>query len=522
MSDLLNTSTSNNSSDSMNDVPDNHIAALDIGSNSFHFVYGRIVNNHFQILHREKYRVRLASGIDKKGNLTESAIDRAVDILEILAPTVSKLRKENFRAVATYTLRKVGNAKAFFSRAEEVFPFPIEVISGQEEARLIYQGVSHTNANDGQRLVIDIGGGSTELIVGEGHAINSLASLNMGCVSFTSQFFPEGEITRSAFNKAVIAAKQELEQVTARFNSEGWDWKQTIGCSGTIKAILRLIAAMKSEDDVVSNDVIQLDELKSLQKKLIRFGHVEHIDLPGLNENRRSVLCAGLSILIALFEMLSIDEMAFSEAALREGVIYEKMDQMVDGDVRERTIHDVADRFGIDINHAEHVEQLCIKLFKEVKSVWKLKRHDQRLLCWAARLHETGFNINTKGYHRHGYYILSESYLPGFNKEEQEALAWLVGAQRKRSLLTAMPEFSTIKQRPLKYLARILRLSVLLNQRRQLSVIPHFSTRVSVDALELNIDAEALRGHPLIQADLEREEMVSDLLGIEFRLTTSH
>lgn len=492
-------------------LPSNHIAALDIGSNSFHFVYARIIDHKIQVLHREKYRVRLASGLDESGNLSPEAIDRALGVLELLAPTVEKLNRNQFRAVATYTLRKAKNASDLQNAAEEVFPFPIEIISGHEEARLIYQGVAYTAPDHGKRLVIDIGGGSTELIVGRGYEVENLVSLNMGCVNFTNRFFNEGVISSPAFDNAIAQARAEVSSKVSRFNRN--NWQLCVGCSGTIKAISRVIQL-----NDVGNGRVTLASLRQLREQLERFEHIDQIVMDGLNENRRPVICSGLSVLIGLFEALDIETLTYSDAALREGVMYENYQQAKHSDVQDKSVQSIQQRFSVDIAQANQVERVLMTLLQSADRHWKLPSELINLCRWATMLHEVGFDINVASYHHHSAYIVSNADLPGFNREEQQVLAWLVKNQRKKPQVDTLPEVPSLKrQRVLSALA-LLRLAVLICHRRLLVELPELSLHVDKKALTLHLQENLTSSHPLLVESLEKEQQHIRILGLRLNV----
>lgn len=492
-------------------LPSNHIAALDIGSNSFHFVYARIIDHKIQVLHREKYRVRLASGLDESGILSPEAIERAIGILELLAPTVKKLSRNQFRAVATYTLRKAKNAAALQEAAEHVFPFPIEIISGHEEARLIYQGVAYTSADLGKRLVIDIGGGSTELIVGEGYDVESLVSLNMGCVNFTKRFFAEGNITEIAFERAISQAREEVSSKVSRFNRS--NWQLCIGCSGTIKAISRVIQVNR-----FGNGQVSLVSLRQLMHRLVQFGAVGDIEIAGLNEVRRPVICSGLSVLIGLFEALDIEQLIFSDAALREGVMYENYQQAQHSDVQDKSVKSLQQRFSVDNAQAAQVESVLLGLSEAVKDSWSLPSDIIDLSRWAAMLHEVGFDINVASYHKHGDYIVSNADLPGFNTEQQQVLAWMIQNQRKKPQVELFPEGYTLKPRLVFQAVALLRLAVLICHRRLLVKLPQLHLTVDKKVLTLHFDERLTVSHPLLCESLEKERQHIRLLGLRLNV----
>ena len=477
------------------------VAALDIGSNSFHLVVARIVAGSVQILHRIKQKVRLADGLNADGYLSDEAQQRGLDTLAIIAESLQDLAPESVRVVATHTLRKATNAKDFLQAAKEVFPFPIEIISGAEEARLIYQGVAHTNHQLGQRLVIDIGGGSTEFIIGEGFEPKILRSLQMGCVSYTNRFFKQGELKPKAFNKAITSAQQELELIDKKFNQLGW--KSCIGTSGTIKSIIELASQLDSTN---RDNSVSLTDLISLMNLCCAAGNSKDLKLEGLNEDRRPVFAAGLAILIGIFKSLNISEMEFSPAALREGVLYEMEDQLAHTDIRQRSADSLATRYDVDIEHAKRVLHTTMHLYKQVNKTWGIQHKElQSLLGWSALLHEVGMQINTRGIQRHSGYILQNIELPGFGQEQQNLLATLARFHRKKIRRNDVPEFSLIQQHQVFKLLALLRLGVLLNIKRQDDILPEINISADNNTIMLNFPADWLAQKPVFSADLERE-----------------
>ncbi|MDG1752911.1 MAG: Ppx/GppA family phosphatase, partial [Thalassotalea sp.] len=316
-------------SESTSPPAEQYLAALDIGSNSFHFVLARQVGEHTQIIHCEKYRVQLAQGLNNKKILSQEAIERGIATLENLAASTQHIDKKNFRAVATFTLRQAKNSGEFIKAAAKVFPFNIEVISGHEEARLIYQGVAHHRQYNVQQLVIDIGGGSTECIIGKQYKVKALDSLDIGCVSYQQQFFPNGIISAKAFKQAISNAKHEIDGIAKRFKKLGW--KHVMGTSGTIKALVKIINYQQE----IPRAITQKD-LNALKKQCLNFKHCDDIAIDGLKESRRSVICAGLAILIAVMEGLEIDSIEYCQYALREGVLYEQLENSQHNNIRLR------------------------------------------------------------------------------------------------------------------------------------------------------------------------------------------
>jgi exopolyphosphatase/guanosine-5'-triphosphate,3'-diphosphate pyrophosphatase len=489
------------------------VAALDIGSNSFHLVVARIVAGSVQILHRVKQKVRLADGLNPEGELSAEAQQRGLDTLATIAESLQDFAPESVRVVATHTLRKASNAKLFLQEAKKVFPFPIEIISGAEEARLIYQGVAHTNHQLGQRLVIDIGGGSTEFIIGEGFDTKILRSLQMGCVSYTNRFFKQGELKSKAFNKAITAAQQELEMIDKKFNQIGW--KSCIGTSGTIKSIIELASQLDSTN---RENGVSLSDLTTLMNLCCAAGNSKDLKLAGLNDDRRPVFAAGLAILIAVFKSLSISEMEFSAAALREGVLYEMGDQLAQTDIRQRSAESLATRYDVDIEQAKRVLNTTMDLYQRVRKSWDINHPELKsLLGWAALLHEVGLQINTRGVQRHSGYILQNIDLPGFGQEQQNLLASLVRFHRKKIRSSEIAEFTLLQQHQVYRLLALLRLGVLLNIKRQDDILPEVSMNVDEKILTLGFPSDWLVQKPVFSADLEREQDYLKEIGIKLQ-----
>lgn len=496
------------------DVAENYIAALDMGSNSFHFVYARIQNNHLQILHKEKYQVQLAQGLNDHNKLNKKAIMRGINALEKLASTVQNLSRENFRVVATYTLRQASNIDEFLNAAAKVFPFDIEVISGHEEARLIYQGVSYYTDSSQQRLIIDIGGGSTECVIGIQNHVKTLASLPMGCVNFQQKFFSQGKITKSHFKRAILAAKLEIESIFKRFSKLGW--QTAVGTSGSIKTIVNIINNAENSVD----SPITLSQLLQLKTELIQFGHVDSIKLDKLKENRRHTLCSSLSILIALVEILEINDIDYCEYSLREGVLIELLPSSSYQAVQQRTIDSLTQRFNIDVEQADEVKSLSLSLYKQVANLWHISAtRYQRLLQWSASLHEVGLDINPSSYHKHGEYILTHSDLAGFNQETQNALSFMVGCQRKKISPLQQNNWRLYQQSKLLKICILLRLSVLLTQQRQLVTLPRINVNVTETNITVKLNKKWLFDNPIIKADLETEAKNLEIFNIYLEIT---
>jgi len=508
--------------DNIADTSQQYFAALDMGSNSFHFVLARQVGEQLQIMHSEKYQVKLAQGLNNNNELSNEAIFRAIKTLGNLASSAQHLTKKNFRIVATHSLRQATNIECFLQKAAKVFPYDIEIISGHEEARLIYQGVAHHSENSSQQLVIDIGGGSTECIIGKHQETITLASLNIGCVSLSQEYFQAGVISESNFKQAVRKAKHEIDSFIKRFKKASW--QQAIGTSGTFKCIYKIINAEQALPQPFS-----LKQLKHLKKKLLEHKHCNELDINGLNESRRELICAGVAIAIALMECLEINELDYCQYALREGVLYEQLENRLHGqlvnNVRQRSVNNLAKRFNVDQAQVHNIQELLKTWLQQADNKWQLREPIYaELLMSAVQLHELGVDINPSGYQKHGQYILTHSDLPGFNQEQQQALAWLVGNQRKKISPLNEYQWHLLNTESLKQLCALLRLAILLCQQRQSENQSSTGTsandpiaRIEVirSNLLLHIDQQWLLKRPIVDTELFYEQAAMLALGID-------
>jgi exopolyphosphatase / guanosine-5'-triphosphate,3'-diphosphate pyrophosphatase len=486
-------------------------AAVDLGSNSFHMVIARVEEHDLRIMDRIKEPVQLAGGFDGKKNLTEEAQGRALACLERFGQRLREMPPQYVRAVGTNTLRKAKNARDLLARARKALGHPIEVISGREEARLIYLGVSHTISDaPGRRLVVDIGGGSTECILGEGFDAIQADSLHMGCVGYSLRFFEGGKLRREAFREAQIAARLELQTIERRYRAFGWE--SCIGSSGTIEAIADILrAAGWSEPGVITKQ-----GLRKLRKTMVAAGAVSKLELPTLSPNRAGVLPGGLAILLGAFESFGIESMKPCSGALREGVIYDLLGRIRHEDVRDRTIRRFVERYGVDLEQAARVERTAVYLLKQAAKPWQLDDPELRhLLEWAARLHEIGLAIAYTSYHKHGAYLIERSDMPGFSNDDQQALAALVRTHRRKTTRALFPEGIRYGVDAMQRLAALLRLAVLLNRSRSVRPLPTLALTASKDGLKLEFPAGWLDEHPLSRADLEEERPYMRPLGID-------
>lgn len=473
------------------------IAALDLGSNSFHMIVARAQGHRLMVLDRVKDMVRLAAGLDPGNRLSATVMERGVACLGRMAQRIRDLPDHQVRVVGTNTLRKADNGDEFVARAQAVLGHEVEIISGREEARLIYLGVSHSlEDNCDQRLVVDIGGGSTELVLGRQFQPRIMDSLYMGCVSMSEHFFPDGRITGPAMEAASLAALHELEPLLKRYRHHGW--QVAIGASGTILAIQAVIAAQGWGDEAISHEAIH-----KLKHKLVRLGDANKLNLPGLPSQRAPVFPGGVAILGAIFDSLELNQMRTSTGALREGLLWDLLGRHERADIREQTVRDLEARYHTDLDQANAVEATATRLFDVVRTAWQLHDPDfPQLLRWAARLHEIGMDIAYSQYHKHGGYLLQHLDMPGFSRTEQRKLALLVRAHRRKF---PHGEFAD-QPRELTCLALLLRCAIHLHRSRDPQQAPALTAADSAPGqLRLNFSRSWLDNHPLTRMDLGQE-----------------
>ena len=493
-------------------VPD-VLAAVDLGSNSFHMVVARYDHGQLVIVDRLRETVRLGAGLDEQGRLSREAIARALQCLERFGQRLRDMRAESVRVVGTNTLRKARRKGAFLDRAREALAHPIEIISGVEEARLIYLGVAHTTPQEsGQRLVVDIGGGSTELIIGDGLAAKRLESLYMGCVSFSTTYFGDGGITEKRMKKARTAAQLELAPVVSRFRRS--EWESAFGASGTLRAVKDVLAARG-----VAGAAIDRPGLEWLLQECLRAGSTDKLRLEGLAADRQEVLPGGLAILIEIFDMLEVETMRVAEGALREGLLYDLLGRLTDEDARARTVRAMEARFHVDTAQADRVEATALGFLRQVREGWRLDDPlAEVMLAWAARLHEIGLDISHSHHNRHAAYLLQNADMPGFPREEQQLLAALVGAHRRKPSLEHLEELVPPWHVKAEFLIVLLRLAVLLHRDRGSRALPQIELRVKGRNVELEFPKGWLESHPLTVADLEQEVEYLQAAGFRLRV----
>lgn len=484
------------------------LAAVDLGSNSFHLVVAQVENGRVMVIDKIKDMARLAAGLDEHNNLSGAAMQHALAALSRFGQRLRAIPAHNVRVVGTNTLRKARNRELFMARAEQVLGHPIEVISGREEARLIYLGVSHTlEDNAERRLVIDIGGGSTELIVGRRFMPEITESLYMGCVAMSNEYFADGRLRASAFDAARLAAARELEPIQESLLQHGWD--TAIGASGTILAAAEVIASMDASGAIgraFTGGHITPASLEALEQLLIKRRHVDALDLPALSRQRATVFPGGLAILRAIVDSLGIRQLQTSEGALREGLLFDMLGRFHHDDIRTSTVADLTRRYHIEREHAQRVRDTALQLLVSVSTDWKLRldEHEQ-LLRWGAELHEIGLDIAHNQYHKHGGYLLQNMDMPGFSRSEQQRLAFVVRAHRRKFPLDLLAAFPPAQAAELCKLAVLLRIAVVLRRNRSREAPPLIQADARGDTLRLVFPRGFLQSHPLTALDLKEE-----------------
>jgi len=489
------------------------LAAIDLGSNSYHMVVARYTLGQLRIVDRLRETVRMAEGLDGRGALSPEVRQRALQCLARFGQRIRDIPPHRVRAVATNTVRRLAAPQAFLMPAETALGHAIEIVSGREEARLVYLGVAQAQPPKPghRRLVLDIGGGSTECIIGLGFGTLERESVQLGAVAGTLRYFGNGRLSRRKWRDAVIEASVEFQQFAATYRNLGW--QEAIGASGTNKAIGEICAAMK-----LTKGAITAEALPEVRDALLRATHIDDIDLPGLSDERRPIIAGGLLVLEAAFTSLGLQRMMVSKAALREGVLHDMVGRAGDHDPREASVAALVQRYGIDLAQALRVEASALKLFDQVAEAWQLTPDHRLMLSWAARLHELGLTIAHSQYQVHGAYILAHSDIAGFSRQEQGFLAALVRAHRRKvpkNVFEALPDRLLPAARQLSIL---LRLAVLLHRGHESPDIPGLGAVAAGDTLELRLPARYLDARPLLQADLAGEPAETLALGIALRI----
>ena len=494
-------------------VPD-VLAAVDLGSNSFHMVVARYSHGQLVIIDRLREMVRLASGVEANGEFDRAAAARAIACLERFGQRLRAMRAGTVRAVGTSALRVAHRKEPFLARARAALGHPIEIISGREEARLIYAGVATNLPREPQRrLIVDIGGGSTELIIGRGLTPIELESVRVGCVVISERYFAEGKISAKRMAAARVAVRQQLVPLLGTFRRRGW--QVCAGSSGTVRAIGEAIRELNPRTNVITASGIE-----RLANQVVAAGHTRELRFWAVTEERRPVFPGGVAILAEIFKVFGVKEMRVVDGALREGLLYDMVGRYTDEDARERTVRSMQLRYHVDTEQAGRVADTALKFLKGARTPWKLGNDPQAalMLKWAACLHEIGLDVAHSGYHRHGEYLLENADMPGFSRSEQRLLARLVGAHRRKLAREGLRELLPPWDRHALRLIVLLRLAVLLHRGRGRAALPRIRLSAALNSLQLALPVRWLADHPLTQADLRQEVQYLRAAGLSLRV----
>jgi exopolyphosphatase/guanosine-5'-triphosphate,3'-diphosphate pyrophosphatase len=482
-------------------------AAVDLGSNSFRLHIGKHDGEAIRVVKSMREPIRLAAGLDDNGFLTEAAMQSALACLKEFRATLADYRLDAVRVVATSAMRVARNAAAFLPAAEQALGYPIEVISGEEEGRLIYMGVANSLGLAGERrLVMDIGGGSTELILGRGLDIERVESFSIGTVKQSLSFFVGGQVDAGAFEAAVLSARSHFEDGAPPYQPQ--HWINAYGSSGTIRALADII-----ERNRLGDGRLTPASLDALKERFIQFGQVGKIDMPGLRPDRASTIIGGLAILIALFVELGIEVMTPVEAGLRMGVMWDLYLRSVQRDRREQAVRALAQKFHADQGRAEHVARDALALFAQLKPAGEAHT---KLLHWGSLLHEIGMVVSQTGYHKHGAYMIENADLPGFTAREQKTMSKLILAQKGnlRKIGDALSDGDFAKA------VLALRLAILLMHARIDANFSELKLRMK-NRIELEIKRDWVAHHPTMSYWIEKEQEWWDEVGVDFSVKAS-
>jgi len=485
--------------------PDPLLAVVDLGSNSFRLEIGRVEGDQIYQLDTWRETLRFGAGLDDKGRLKRAAMQAALACLARFRERLSGLHPAAVRVVATNTFRVAKNAPEFLVVAERTLGLPIDVISGHEEARLTFFGVAHELPPSSlPRLVIDIGGGSTEFIIGRGLEPERLESLSIGCVGLTQRYFRDGTITAAALAAAETAARAEIEAIAGAFGPD--HWREAYGSSGTAVALADIL-----QRNAFSDGGITALGLGRLRRRMIEAGHVSKLKLEALKGERAPVLAGGLAIMSAAVAELKIERLDPVGGALRLGVLYDLLGRTINEDARASTIERFIVRYGIDRPQALRAGDLAAKLFRRAMDSPDVTL--VKLVEWAGRLHEIGMSISHDGFHKHGAYILQNADMPGFSAGEQSRLAFLVYACRGGLAKVA----HSLDERDVRAAVLAVRVAILVHHARAAITVPRISLKVA-RTIDFGISRRWLAAHPLTDYLLAKERAQWATLGHPWRM----
>ena len=482
------------------------LAAVDLGSNSFHLQVARVVGDQIYPLDSLREPIRFGAGLTRDKRLDEPSQQRALDCLKRFGERLRGFDPHAVRAVGTNTLRVAKNAASFLKQAEAALGFPIGVVAGREEARLIYLGVSHgLPVSKDKRLVVDIGGGSTEFIIGRGLKPLRLESIYMGCVSYSLKYFPEGKLTKNAMKRAELAARNELQTIVAGFANG--NWQQAVGSSGSARALAEILQL-----NGYSESGITPDGLDRLRSAMIRAGELDRLDLKGLRSDRLPVLPGGLAIMSAALSELGIEFLVVADGSMRQGILYDLLGRVQHHDMRDVTVSQFMQRHHVDSTQARRVASLALALYRRFTAgADDIDDSAPHCISWAAKLHEIGISVAYSGYHKHSAYIVQNADMPGFSKMEQWRLSTLVLAHRRslKKIFTRDAEIADWR------MVMALRLAALIYRSRADVALPEIDATAHDRTLRLGIDRAWLANNPLTVTALQEEIEEWDAAGFK-------
>lgn len=486
-------------------------AAIDLGSNSFHMLVVREVAGSSQTLIRIKRKVRLAAGLDNNHCLSLVAMERGWQCLTLFSEHLQDIPNGQIRVVATATLRLANNRDAFLSTAEQILGCPIQVISGEEEARLIYQGVAHTTGGAQQRLVVDIGGASTELVTGQGMQATTLFSLSMGCVTWLDRYFADQQLTEQNFTDAQQSAEQLLAPVIAPLRENGW--QICVGASGTIQALQSIMTAQGSDERIT------LEKLQQIRQQVIACGQMENLSITGLHTEQAAVFPSGLAILLAIFQTLHITQMTLAGGALREGLIYGMLQLPITQDIRQRTLHHLQRRYLLDREQARRVNQVAHHFVTQVATHWQWGEENLILLSSACMIYEIGLCIDFAQAPQHAAYLINHLALPGFTSAQKKFIAALLRNQSQTIELPLLQQQNAMPFIDAQRLCRLLRLAIIFASRRCDNALPQVTLHAEQEILQIALPADWLTQHPLRAEMLVQEVAHQQQAGWQLQLS---
>jgi len=490
-------------------------AAVDLGSNSFHMLVARREHGEMRVLDRIKEMVRLGGGLDPDGNLDPQVQQRALECLSRFGQRLRGIPANNIRAVGTQTFRRLKNANEFLLAAEQQLECPVDIIAGREEARLIYLGVTQWVAGHQQKqLVMDIGGGSTELIIGEGFEPVQMESLQFGCVSVTNRFFADGKITEKRLKKARRAVAAELQDMQTAYRKSGW--QRAVGSSGTIRS-----AALMCEANGWCKKGITPNALEKLRQKALSFETISHVEIDGLSDRRQPVFIGGLAILLACFKALDIKELVISPFALREGLLNDLLGRLEHRDPRDKAVKALMSRFAVDPAQVLRVRNTALNLFEQLAPDNKLTNAHRIMLSWACDLHEIGLALSHTSYQDHSAYLIEASDMAGFSRQEQLFLTALVGFQRRNIAEGFADNLPKRMRMPLYVTLLCMRLAWIFCRTREDEAIPEVKVVLEDSTVNLTLAADWMEIHPLTIADLEHEMDDLETIGLQLNINYS-